>query len=264
MAEAHVLVETDGDGVTTITLNRPEALNSLSLEVETTLQEIVPALASNKDCRVVVITGAGRAFSAGGDVKGMVPGGSWDLPQEGRKKRLEALHSVAMALHALPQPTIAMVNGVAAGAGCNLALSCDMRVASESSKFLLAFRNVGLGDDMGGAWLLPRLVGVGKTLELFFTGKVIDAAEAQRIGMVNRVVPAESLAEETYGLARSLAAGPCKALGLLKEEIYGSIGWSFQELLDFEAERQSALMSEHDHQEGVAAFVEKRQPTFKD
>ena len=263
MAEAHVLVETDGDGVTTITLNRPEALNSMSLEVETTLRETVPALASNKDCRVVVITGAGRAFSAGGDVKGMVPGGSWDLPEEGRRARLEALHSVAVALQALPQPTIAMVNGVAAGAGCNLALSCDLRVASESAKFLLAFRNVGLGDDMGGAWLLPRLVGMSKALELFFTGAVIDAAEAQRIGMVNRVVAAESLAEETYALARSLAAGPGKALGLLKEEIYGGIGWSFQELLDFEAQRQSALMSEHDHQEGVAAFVEKRPAIFQ-
>lgn len=264
MADGAVLVESNGDGVTTVTLNRPEALNSLSLEVEETLQELLPRLEADDGTRVVVITGAGRAFSGGGDVKEMCPGGAWDISAGERQERLEALHSVAVALHALPKPVIAMVNGVAAGAGCNLALACDLRLASEKAKFGLVFRNVGLGDDMGGAWLLPRLVGMGKALELFFTGEIIDATEAHRIGMVNRIVPAESLVEETYGLARSLAAGPAKALGLIKEELYGGITWSFQELLDFEAQRQSALMSEHDHQEGVAAFVEKRPPVFTD
>ena len=264
MADGAVLVESNGDGVTTVTLNRPEALNSLSLEVEETLQELLPRLEADDGTRVVVITGAGRAFSGGGDVKEMRPGGAWDISAAERQERLEALHSVAVALHALPKPVIAMVNGVAAGAGCNLALACDLRLASEKAKFGLVFRNVGLGDDMGGAWLLPRLVGMGKALELFFTGEIIDATEAHRIGMVNRIVPAESLVEETYGLARSLAAGPAKALGLIKEELYGGITWSFQELLDFEAQRQSALMSEHDHQEGVAAFVEKRPPVFTD
>ncbi len=264
MADGAVLVESDGGGVTTVTLNRPEALNSLSLEVEETLQELLPRLEADDATRVVVITGAGRAFSAGGDVKEMRPGGAWDISMAERQERLEALHSVAITLHALPKPVIAMVNGVAAGAGCNLALACDLRLASEKAKFGLVFRNVGLGDDMGGAWLLPRLVGMGRALEMFFTGRIIDAAEAHRIGMVNRVVPAESLAEETYGLARSLAAGPGKALGLIKEEIYGGITSSFQELLDFEAQRQSALMAEHDHQEGVTAFVEKRPPVFTD
>ncbi|MCY3887692.1 MAG: enoyl-CoA hydratase [Chloroflexi bacterium] len=264
MADGAVLVESDGGGVTTVTLNRPEALNSLSLEVEETLQELLPRLEADDGTRVVVITGAGRAFSGGGDVKEMRPGGAWDISAAERQERLEALHSVAVALHALPKPVIAMVNGVAVGAGCNLALACDLRLASEKAKFGLVFRNVGLGDDMGGAWLLPRLVGMGKALELFFTGGIIDATEAHRIGMVNRVVPAESLVEETYGLARSLTAGPAKALGLIKEELYGGITWSFQELLDFEAQRQSALMSEHDHQEGVAAFVEKRPPMFTD
>ncbi len=264
MASVPVLVETDHDGVTTVTLNRPEALNALSLEVEETLREALPRLEADDATRVVVITGAGRAFSGGGNVKEMRPGGAWDISVAERQKRFEALHSVASALHALPKPVIAMVNGVAVGAGCNLALACDLRLASERAKFGLVFRNVGLGDDMGGAWLLPRLVGMSKALELFFTGDLIDAAEAHRIGMVNRVVPAESLVEETYRLARSLAAGPAKALGLIKEELYGGITWSFQELLDFEARRQSVLMSEHDHQEGVAAFVEKRSPTFTD
>lgn len=264
MVEEQVLIKGNGSGVVTVTLNRPEALNSLSLEVEEALQEAIPRLGEDEACRVVVITGSGRAFSAGGDVKAMVPGGAWNMTPKDCEERLRSLHAVAIALHALPKPTISMVNGVAAGAGCNLAMACDVRVASDSAKFGLAFRNVGLADDMGGAWLLPRLVGMGKALELFYTGEIIDAVEAHRIGLVNRVVPAESLADETYKLANFLAQGPRKALALLKEEVYSGMGWSFQELLDFEAERQSLLMAEHDHKEGVAAFLEKRKASFID
>ncbi len=263
MTTEHLLVETNSDGVATLTLNRPESLNSLSMELEFGLRDTIAALSKDRSVRVVVITGSGRAFCAGGDVKSMGAGGPWDLPLEGRVDRLKQLHKVGTSLQAMPQPTIAMVNGVAAGAGCNLALACDLRIASEGAKFTLAFRNVGLADDLGGAWFLPRLAGVSKALELFFTGEVIDAEEALRIGMVNRVVPAERLTAETYALAGRLAHGPAEALALVKREVYGGLGQSLQELLDIEAEEQAKLMDAVDHSEGISAFVEKREARFQ-
>ena len=262
MAFECLSLTTTAGGVGTITLKRPEKLNALSRQLEDELREATAQVATDGAVRVLVLTGAGRAFSAGGDVSGMGPGGGWDLPTAERRARFQALHQVAMRLQTMPQPTIAMVNGVAAGAGCNLALACDVRIAAAGARFGLAFVRVGLGDDMGGAWLLPRLVGVGQALELFLSGDLIDAEEALRIGMVNRVVPAENLHDETYALATRLAQGPPRAQALIKETVYRGLGMGLQELLDFEAERQSEQMSHPEHEEGVSAFLEKRQPRF--
>lgn len=262
MTHDHLGVEIDGDGIATLTLNRPENLNAFSRELEEALRETTARFAVDPGVRVVVVTGAGRAFCAGGDVKEMQSGGSWDLGREGREARFRSFHQIATNLQRMPQPAIAMINGVAVGAGLNLAMACDLRMAAESARFGLAFRHVGLGDDLGGAWMLPRLVGMGKALELFLTGDIIDANEALRIGLVHRVVAKERLRDETYALARRLASGPAGALALIKETIYRGMNQTLQELLDMETSRQPVLMDEPDHAEGVAAFIEKREARF--
>ena len=263
MTTDHLLVEIDGEGIATLLLNRPESLNAFSRELEEALRETTARLAADPSVRAVVLTGAGRAFCAGGDVKEMQRGGSWDLGREGREARFRTFHQIATNLQRMPQPTIAMINGVAVGAGCNLAMACDLRVAAEGARLGLAFRHVGLGDDLGGAWMLPRLVGMGKALELFLTGAIIDAGEALRIGLVNRVVAKEQLQEETHALARQMALGPAGALALIKESIYGGMNQSLHELLDLETSRQPVLMDEPDHAEGVAAFIEKREARYR-
>ncbi len=262
MSYEFLRIEQNDAGVATMTLNRPDKLNAYSHEMEGEMREATAALGSDPEVRAVVVTGEGRAFSAGGDVSTMVPGGGWDLGTQGRFERFKGLHQVALNLHQMPKPTIAMVNGFAVGAGANLAMSCDIRVASEKARFGLAFVNVGLGDDMGGAWFLPRLVGTGKALELYLGGSIIDAAEALRIGMVNQVVPHEELSEVTYELAGRLARGATHAQGLVKEMISRGLNMTLEELLDFEAERQSVEMEHPNHAEGVSAFLEKREARF--
>ena len=262
MSFENLTLEVDERGIATLTLNRPEKLNAYSREFEDEMRAATAQAGTDPSIKALVVTGTGRAFSAGGDVSTMVPGGGWDLGRQGRYDRFSSLHEVATNLQTMPKPTIAMVNGFAIGAGCNLALACDMRIASERAKFGLAFVNVGLGDDMGGAWFLPRLVGLGKALELYLTGDIIDAAEALRIGMVNSVVEADELQTATYELAARLAAGPASAHGLIKETIYGGLNQALPELLDFEAERQAVEMTHADHAEGVAAFLEKRAANF--
>ena len=258
----HLTLETNADGVATMTLNRPDRLNAYNRRLEDEMREATAHVASDPEARVLVVTGAGRAFSAGGDVTDMRPGGGWDISRGERVLRFHGLHQVALNLQRMQKPTIAMVNGFAVGAGCNLALACDIRIASDRAKFGLAFINVGLGDDMGGAWFLPRIVGTAKALELFLSGDIIDAAEADRIGMVSRVVPHDDLSEETYTLAARLARGATDAQGLLKETIYEGLRMTLPELLTFEAERQAAEMDHADHVEGAAAFREKRDAHF--
>ncbi len=258
----NLTLETNELGVATLTLNRPEKLNAYSRDLEDEMRTATAQVGGDPASKVLVVTGSGRAFSAGGDVSTMVPGGGWDIGRQGRYDRFSGLHEVALNLQTMPKPTIAMVNGFAVGAGCNLALACDIRVASERAKFGLAFVNVGLGDDLGGAWFLPRLVGLGKALELYLSGDIIDAAEALRIGMVNNVVESDELQAVTFDLAARLAVGPSSAHGLIKEAIYGGLSQTLPQLLDFEAERQAVEMGHPDHAEGVAAFLEKREANF--
>ena len=263
MAYDLLILERNDAGVATMTLNRPETLNSYTPALEVEMREATAEVADDTDVRALIVTGAGRAFSAGGDVTGMQKGGHWDLPPSAREARFQGLGQVVTTLHGMAKPTIAMINGFAVGAGCNLAMACDQRIASDKARFGLAFINVALGDDMGGAWMLPRLVGLGRAMELLQTGAIIDAEEALRIGLVNRVVPHDELERETYALAEQLARGPSHAHGLMKRMVYRGMESSFQELLDFEATHQADEMDHPDHLEGAAAFLEKRQAAYR-
>lgn len=243
--------------VTTITLNRPEKLNAFS----GTMREDLLAALRRADGRVVVITGAGRAFCAGGDVEAMSKLQK-EKNVEAFRKLLDAGREIVTAIAALPQPVIAAVNGVAAGAGCNLALACDYRLASDGAKLGQTFVRIGIHPDWGGTWTLPRLVGTSRAMEIMMTGRMVDAAEALAIGMVDRVVPAAELAAETETLARAIAAGPPIAIQAIKRALAASRTNGLREQIDLESEHQLRAFASADAAEGMAAFFEKRAPSF--
>jgi len=211
---------------------------------------------------VVVLTGAGRGFCAGGDVKSMAEGSS-QLGLEDAVQRLRGRMEVSRLLHEIPKPTIAMVNGPAAGAGLSMALACDLRIASESARFITAFVNVGFSGDFGGSYFLSKLVGTAKARELYYTGEALDADRALALGIVNRVVPDAELANATMTLATRLARGPNVALGLMKQNFNVAETGNLSELLDLEALHQIKTARTEDHREAARAFVEKRPPVFK-
>jgi 2-(1,2-epoxy-1,2-dihydrophenyl)acetyl-CoA isomerase len=253
-----LLVERNG-AIATITLNRPEARNALDMtmrqELATALDEIEGDLAA----RVLILTGAGGHFCAGGDVKSMRARRS--TAAEGRT-RVELLNRMVLRLVDFPRPTIAMVDGVAVGAGTNLALCCDVVIASDRARFGELFNKIGLVPDGGGTWLLPRLVGMARAKELIYTGDIFDAAEAARLGLVNRVVPASELERETRGLAEKIAAGPPAAQRLAKHMLNRAATTDLATALDLEAYSQGLSITSDDHQEGLAAFFDKRAPRF--
>jgi 2-(1,2-epoxy-1,2-dihydrophenyl)acetyl-CoA isomerase len=261
----HVLYEVDGN-VAMITMNRPESLNAMSAEMLDTLHVRAGEAATNPDIRCVVITGAGRGFCAGGDVKGMAApaaGGSGGGGPVSRVDVLRKQEEVSRLLFEMPKPTIAMVNGVAAGAGMSVALAADIRVASDQARFATAFARVGFSGDFGGTWLLQRLVGPARARELYFLADILGADEALRLGIVSRVVPHDSLMAETMALARRLAAGPTLAYGRMKENFaYGATS-TFSDALVKEAENMIASAVTEDHRNAARAFVEKREPTFQ-
>lgn len=255
------LIEAISDGVATLTLNRPERLNALSTPIMEGLLEALPRLADDPTVGAVVLTGAGRGFCAGGDVKSMAEGSAQPSLEEA-VKRLRGRMEVSRLLHELPKPTIAMVNGPAAGAGLALALACDLRVAAQSARFITAFANVGFSGDFGGSYFLSKLVGTGKARELYYTGEPLDAAQAQALGIVNRVVAEGDLAETTMTLARKLARGPRIALALMKQHFNAAESGTLSQLLDLEARHQIETGRTEDHKEAARAFVEKRAPVF--
>jgi len=208
-----------------------------------------------------VLTGAGRAFCAGGDVKSMAEGGEQRSAAEATA-RLRSSMEVSRILHELPKPTIAMVNGPAAGAGLALALACDLRIAGASARLVTAFVRVGFSGDFGGSYFLTKLVGTAKARELYFTGRPVDANEALSLGLVNRVVADEELRDTTMELARSLAHGPTIALSLMKRNMNCAESDGLAELLDMEAAHQVQTGRTEDHREAARAFVEKRAPVF--
>jgi 2-(1,2-epoxy-1,2-dihydrophenyl)acetyl-CoA isomerase len=212
------LIETIEDGVATLTFNRPDRMNALSTPIMEGLLLGLPRLADDPAVRVVVLTGAGRAFCAGGDVKSMAEGGERRSPAEATA-HLRSRMEVSRILHELPKPTIAMINGPAAGAGLAFALACDLRIAGASARLVTAFVRVGFSGDFGGSYFLTRLVGTAKARELYFTGRPVDAEEALSLGLVNRVVPDDQLATVTLELAQSLAHGPAVALRACQEII---------------------------------------------
>jgi 2-(1,2-epoxy-1,2-dihydrophenyl)acetyl-CoA isomerase len=259
MGYATLMLERAG-ALATLTLNRPEARNALDAALRQELAAALDELERDPAVRVLVLTGAGGHFCAGGDVKSMRE--RRYTAADGRA-RVEVLNRLVLRLVDFPRPTIASVDGFAVGAGCNLALACDLIVASDRARFGQVFARIGLIPDGGGTWLLSRLVGLARAKELIFTADIIDAAEAVRLGLVNRVVPAATLAEETRRLAERIAAGPPLALQLAKRLVNRAAVSDLATALDAEAAAQAITITSEDHQEGLQAFFEKRAPRFR-
>ncbi len=246
------------DAVATVTLDRPDALNSLTVPLKEELLATFRRLGRDRDVRAIVLTGAGRAFCAGQDLRERLEPGAAPLATELR----ERYNPLILAMRTLEKPVVGAINGVAAGAGASLAFACDLRIAAESASFLLAFGRIGLVPDSGATWFLPRLVGPAKAAELALTGESLSAADAERFGLVARVVPAESLLDEAQALAAGLAAGPPRAIALTKRALDRSWNATLEESLEYEAYLQGIAGATDDHREGIAAFVEKRPPRF--
>ena len=245
-------------GVLTVTLDRPEALNSFNVAMKDELLAALKDAGRDRGVRVVVLTGAGRAFSAGQDLKERQEPAATDLGSELRAR----YNPLILAMRRLEKPIIGAINGVAAGAGCSIALACDIRLASESASFIEVFGRVGLVPDSGSSWLLPRLVGYARAAEMVFTSEPVDAATAERIGLVNRVLPSDELMAEAHALATRLAAAAPLALGLAKRALNRALESSLEDALEYEAQLQAIAGRSSDHREGVAAFVEKRPAEF--
>jgi len=252
-----LIVERSGSGVVSLTMNRPEKKNAIDARMWDELLETFREVGASGDDRVLVITGAGDAFSGGADLS----------PDPARRRhQLDLMRhygSVGMALHEIPKPTIAKVNGIAVGAGLNLALGCDLVVAGQSARFSEIFAKRGLAIDLGGSWLLPRLVGMHKAKELALLAEVLSAGEAERIGIVNRVVPDAELDAFVDDWAKRLAEGPPLALQLTKRMLSNAFSSSFAEALHAEAMAQSVTTSSRDTREAMKAFFEKRTPSFE-
>ncbi len=250
------------DGVALLTLNRPDRLNALSRPMLDDLAVALHRLSRDKEVGAVVITGAGRGFCAGGDVKGMAESTS-DAGLEERTQDLRARMESSRLLHEMPKPTLAMVRGPAAGAGLSLALACDLRIVSETARFTTAFARVGFSGDFGGSYFLTHLVGTARARELYYTARPVDAAEALALGMVNQVVADAVLEAETMALARRLAKGPRIALAYMKRNMNAAESGTLAELFDLEALHHSRCGLTEDHREATQAFVAKREPVFK-
>jgi 2-(1,2-epoxy-1,2-dihydrophenyl)acetyl-CoA isomerase len=258
-----VLLEAVEDGVLTLTMNRPDRLNALSGEMLQGLYDSVTRAAADPSVGVIVLTGAGRGFCAGGDVKAMAERSERTETYDERVQGLRRRMDVTRLLHETAKPTIAMLRGPVAGAGLSLALACDMRIASETARLTTAFAKVALSGDFGGSWFLTRLVGPSKARELYLTSPILGAAEALALGLVNRVVADGELEAETRRLATSLARGPRVTLGYIKQNMNLAEHAGLAEVMDAEALRHTRCAQTEDHREAAAAFVEKRAPVFK-
>jgi 2-(1,2-epoxy-1,2-dihydrophenyl)acetyl-CoA isomerase len=255
------LLETVEDGVATLTLNRPENLNALSDEIRLGLLESIYRLGADDAVGCIVLTGAGRGFCAGGDVKTMA--GRSARGFEERAAGIQQSNRIPMLMHNTPKVIIGMINGVAAGAGLSMAAACDLRVAARSARFTTAFIKIGLSGDWGGTWTLTRLVGTAKARELFFTGDMVDAEEALRIGLINKIVDDADLLATTMTLAHRIASMPRVALGYTKKNLAAAETGDFVTSLDMEAFNQARCSQTEDHREAVQAFKEKRKPVFQ-
>ena len=255
------LIETVEDGVATLTLNRPESLNALSDEIRLGLLEAIGRLGADDSVGCIVLTGIGRGFCAGGDVKSMA--GRSARPFEERAAGIQQSGRIPMLMHATPKVIIGMVNGVAVGAGLSMALACDLRVAARSARFGTGFIKIGLSGDWGGTWSLTRLVGTAKARELYFLGDMIGADEALSIGLVNRVAEDAELLTTTLAMARRIAAMPRVALGYTKRNLFAAETGDFAPVLELEAFNQARCSQTEDHREAVQAFKEKRRPVFQ-
>lgn len=246
------------DGVATITLDRPDELNALTIAMKGELLAAFRSVARDRGVRAVVLTGAGRAFCAGQDLKERLEPDAMPLAVELR----ERYNPIIRAMRALDQPIVGAVNGVAAGSGASLALACDLRIAAEGASFALAFGRIGLVPDSGATWFLPRLVGPAKAAEMALLTEPMSAADAERFGLVAKVVPVESVVDEARAMALRLAALAPRALALTKHALDRAWGADLETVLDDEAYLQGIVGATADHAEGIAAFLEKRPPRF--
>ena len=260
-----LLLDRDDHGVVTVTLNRPAKKNAISTTMWRELVDVLDELDSSPSDRVVVLTGAGDAFTSGADLTPDELGAVADGPPGGYGASIRSMRlvgKVALRLHELHLPTIAAVNGVAVGAGCNLALGCDLIVAADTARFSEIFPRRGLSLDAGGSWLLPRLVGLHRAKELAFLGELVPAADAAALGLVNRVVPAAELHDVVTDLARRVAAMAPVQVQLMKRQLNQSFSVSMAEALEFEDVAQAANFGSRDTAEAMAAFLERRDPRF--
>jgi len=255
------ILESVEEGVGVLTLNRPDRLNALSQQILSGLREGLARMAEDAAVGAIVITGAGRGFCAGGDVKDMANRTAQDF--EERVARLSRMHELPQVMRRHPKVIIGMVNGPAFGAGLGLAMACDLRVAARSARFGTAFANIGYSGDFGGSWLLTQLVGPAKAREMYLLAEPIDAERAEAIGLVNRVVDDSALVAETMALARRLAAGPRLAYGYIKRNLNAAETETLAAVCDLEAVHQARTGLSEDHREAVAAFAEKRRPVFR-
>jgi enoyl-CoA hydratase/carnithine racemase len=255
------IIATEDSGILTITLSRPDKLNAFVGHMRRDLAETLEEAASNRGVRVVVITGAGRAFCAGGDISFMAELMERQDSEE-FARILGAGRRVILSIREMTKPVIAAVNGPASGAGCNLALACDLRVASTEATFSQSFLKVGLHPDWGGTYFLPRLVTPNKACELFFLGEVITAEQAERLGIVNQVVAPADLESATRRLAERLGAAAPIAIAAAKQAVYMSQAADLDQMLRFETEAQLRCFESEDGREGIRAFIEKREPRF--
>jgi len=250
-----VLLDTQG-GVRVITLNRPDVLNAFNAEMGEALADALRDAERDAGVRCVLLAAAGRGFCAGQDLREALAGSLADV--------LRARYNrIVLRMRTMEKPVVAAVNGVAAGAGCNLALAADLRVASDRASFIEAFSRIGLVPDSGGTWLLPRLVGVGRALEMMLLAEPVDAATAERIGLVNRVVPHDTLMPRALEWAARLAEGPTRAYGLIKRGLEHNLSADLRGGLEYEAYLQEIAGRTADYREGVAAFVAKRPPAYR-
>ena len=256
---ADLLEEQEG-GVAVLTLNRPDRLNALSEDMLRALCDALTRLNSDKQIGAIILTGAGRGFCAGGDVKRMA---STEQTMEERQEGLRWRHDSVRLLRTIGKVVIAAVNGPVAGAGLGIALACDLRIAARSARFRTAFAAVGFSGDFGGSWSLTRLVGTAKAREMYYLNTPVDADEALRLGLVGRVVDDEQLMTEAHAMARQIAAGPRVAFAYMKRNLHAAETEPLQTVLDMEALGQARTGTTEDHREAAQAFVEKRVPLFR-
>ncbi len=262
MPEENILVSEQKEAVRVITLNRPDKLNSFNDELTFKLQDALKEAEKDESTRAVVITGAGRGFCAGQDLQDRnISEAGGQRPSLGDSIR-RRYNPIVIRIRRMEKPVIAAVNGVAAGAGASLAFACDLRIAADSAAFIQSFTRVGLIPDSGSTFFLPRLIGLTRALELMYTAEKLEAAEALALGLVNKVVSADKLMAEALEFAGRLAQGPTKAYGLTKRAVNRVVFADLEELLDYEASLQEIAGRSDDFQEGVRAFVEKRQPVY--
>jgi enoyl-CoA hydratase/carnithine racemase len=249
------------DRIATLTLNRPGKMNAFTAPMIDRWAWALGEAQRDPEVNVVVVTGAGRAFCAGGDVARMGEGKS--TPLDHKNMLWEHIHRVPRALEAMDKPVIAMVNGAAVGAGMGMALMCDLRIAADAARFSTGYVRVGLVPGDGDTYFLPRLVGSARALELLWTADFVEAAEAERLGIVNRVVPGDRLSEETFALARRIADGPQIPIRMIKRLVYQSLRLDLRTHLDLVSSHMAVVRETADHKEGVRAFQEKRAPRFE-